>query len=94
MQPTSQGWKVFDAAIPVLTCSYSFGPAPANALAVGADGGLFVVSPPYHATEGAFEQLRQYGAVSGSAPGLRFNNIAPLFMVRDRRALRRWLAAE
>ena len=32
--------------------------------------------------------------LSGSAPGLRYNNIAPLFMVRDRRALRRWLAAE
>lgn len=31
---------------------------------------------------------------SGSAPGLRFNNIAPLFMVKDRKALRAWLAAE
>ncbi len=32
--------------------------------------------------------------LTGSAPGLRFNNVAPLFMVKDRRALRRWLAAE
>ena len=32
--------------------------------------------------------------VSGSAPGLRFNNIAPLFMVKDRNGLRAWLAAE
>ncbi len=31
---------------------------------------------------------------SGSAPGLRFNNIAPLFMVADKAALRRWLAEE
>jgi hypothetical protein len=31
---------------------------------------------------------------SGSAPGLRFNNIAPLFMVADRQALRRWIAEE
>lgn len=31
---------------------------------------------------------------SGSGPGLRFNNIAPLFMVEDRKALRRWIAQE
>jgi hypothetical protein len=31
---------------------------------------------------------------TGSAPGLRFNNVAPLFMVRDKAALRRWLAGE
>jgi hypothetical protein len=32
--------------------------------------------------------------LSGSAPGLRVNRIAPLFMVRDRPALRGWLAGE
>ncbi|HSQ03291.1 MAG TPA: hypothetical protein VLN59_04620, partial [Burkholderiales bacterium] len=32
--------------------------------------------------------------LSGSAPGLRFNNLAPLFMVKDKAALKRWLAAE
>lgn len=32
--------------------------------------------------------------LSRSAPGLRFNNLAPLFMVADKAALRRWLAAE
>jgi hypothetical protein len=32
--------------------------------------------------------------LSGSAPGLKFNNIAPLFMVKDKRALKSWLAAE
>lgn len=32
--------------------------------------------------------------LSGSAPGLRFNNVAPLFMVADKAALRRWLADE
>ena len=32
--------------------------------------------------------------LSGSAPGLRFNNIAPLFMVKDKARLRRWLADE
>jgi hypothetical protein len=33
-------------------------------------------------------------SASGSAPGLKFNNFASLFMVRDKRALKRWLAAE
>lgn len=33
-------------------------------------------------------------SVSGSGPGLRFNNIAPLFMVADKKALRRWIADE
>lgn len=32
--------------------------------------------------------------MSRSAPGLRFNNIAPLFMVADKAALRRWLTDE
>jgi hypothetical protein len=32
--------------------------------------------------------------LSDSAPGLRLNRIAPLFMVRDRPALRQWLANE
>lgn len=32
--------------------------------------------------------------LSDSAPGLRINRIAPLFMVRDRRALWQWLADE
>jgi hypothetical protein len=32
--------------------------------------------------------------LSKSAPGLRFNNIAPLFMVADKAALRRWFTEE
>jgi hypothetical protein len=32
--------------------------------------------------------------LTGSGPGLKFNNIAPLFMVKDKTALKRWLAAE
>ena len=32
--------------------------------------------------------------LSGSAPGLKFNNIAPLFMVQDKAALKRWLTAQ
>ncbi|MBK7662563.1 MAG: hypothetical protein IPJ21_03255 [Sterolibacteriaceae bacterium] len=201
MDKTPHGWNVFDAQTPILTYAYSFGPGIANALAVGCEGGLMVLSPPRKA-EGAFEDLERFGAVralvatnafhhmglakwkarcpaaelfapaqsiarverqtglrdiqpidnaraitgprldlvdmpfyktgevllrvdsahglvwyvtdvimnmrelprhplarlafrlSGSAPGLRYNNIAPLFMVRDKAALRRWLADE
>ncbi len=32
--------------------------------------------------------------LSGSGPGLKFNNLAPLFMVKDKSALRRWIAGE
>ena len=32
--------------------------------------------------------------LSRSAPGLKFNNVAPVFMVADKRALRRWVADE
>jgi hypothetical protein len=38
--------------------------------------------------------MRTLFRLSGSAPGLKFNNIAPLFMVRNKRALRRWIANE
>lgn len=32
--------------------------------------------------------------LSGSAPGLKYNNIAPLFMVKDKKALRQWFGDE
>ena len=202
MDSTANGWRIFDAQLPILTYAYSFGPGTANALAVGVGGGLVVISPPCHVASGVFEDLSRYGPVralvasnafhylglsewrarfpeatlfapwqsiarvekqtnlrgirplseaasitgprltltdmphyktgealvhiesergtvwyvtdivmnlpalpsnpllklmfklSGSGPGLKQNNIAPLFMVRDKTALRRWLAAE
>src|SRR5690349_2110778 len=63
MQMTQHGWQVFDADMPVLTYSYSFGPGIANALAVGAEGGLVVVSPPYRVTQSTFEALSKYAPV-------------------------------
>ena len=202
MQTTGLGWKVFAPHPPILTYEYSFGPGVANALAVGGENGLVVVSPPCHVDEGVFDQLAEYAPVralvasnafhhlglpewkahfpeaaifapsqaigrvqkrskltgvrplveaasiagprlelvdmpyyktgevlvridadrgrvwyvtdiimnmpvlprnpiakfvfwaSGSGPGLRFSNIAPLFMVKDKKALRRWIADE
>ena len=38
--------------------------------------------------------IRLIFRLSGSGPGPRFNNIAPLFMVKDKAALRRWLREE
>lgn len=202
MDKTPHGWNVVDAETPILTYEYSFGPGTANALAVGCQGGVVVISPPCKVPAGVVEDLGKFGAVralispnafhhmglaewkelfpeaglfapaqsiarverqsglrgiypvaeafaiagphlelvdmpyyktgeilvrietarglfwyvtdiimnmpvlpshplawllftlTGSAPGLRFNNIAPLFMVKDKVALRRWLVAE
>lgn len=202
MDATPNGWKIFDATVPILTYEYHFGGGTANSLAVGIEGGLEVVSPPSRAASGVFDDLSRYGPVralvasnafhylglagwkerlpeallfapkqsigrierqsklqgirplaeaapiagarvefadmphyrtgevlvrissergpvwyvtdivlnlpalppnpvfrllfglSGSAPGLKLNNIASLFMVRDKSALKRWLAAE
>ncbi len=202
MEPSRQNWNVFDPAAPILTCSYSFGPGVANALAARCEGGLIVVSPPPRIADNVFEDLQRYGPVralvapnafhhmgipawkrrfpdaavfapaqsiarverktglhgirplaeaaaiagprlqltdmphyrtgealvrtstdrglvwyvtdvimnmpalpahpvakmlfklSGSAPGLKYNNIASLFMVKNTKALKRWLAAE
>jgi hypothetical protein len=38
--------------------------------------------------------MKMLFSLSRSAPGLRFNNIGPIFMVKDKAALKRWLAAE
>ena len=61
MEATAHGWKIFDAQMPVLTCEYSFGPGVANALAVGGRTGLVVVSPPWRAATGVFDDLARFG---------------------------------
>jgi hypothetical protein len=202
MAKVNAGWTVLDSKLPLLTYHYSFGPGRANALAIGGDDGLIVISPPYRAPEAAFTELEAHGKIralvasnafhylglpawkarypdakvfapaqsiarvekrsriagilplaeakdisggnvelidmphyktgevlvranvgseivwyvtdvimnmpklpgpfpfslifkwSGSAPGLRLNGVAPLFMVKDKRALHRWLRDE
>src|ERR1700720_4231170 len=60
---TPHGWKIVDTELPILTYSYSFGPGIANALAVGVDEGLAVVSPPCNAADGVYDDLKVYGDV-------------------------------
>jgi len=202
LESTPHGWRVFARTPPVLIYTYSFGPGTANALAIGGDSGLLILSPPYRASAGVIDDLAHYGPVralvasnafhqmgipewkrrfpdvpvfapaqsiarverqtglagvqpvgkaatltgrnpelidmpfyrtgemlvrfdcehgrgwyvtdvimnlpevprhpifgtlfrlTGSAPGLRYNNVGPFFMVKNRKALRQWLASE
>ena len=75
MERTSRGWAVFDSDIPVLIYDILFGPARVNALAVGCDGGLIVVSPPYRARRDAFDDLERYGPVRGLAASNAFHHM-------------------
>ncbi|MGZ9014766.1 MAG: hypothetical protein ACXW2L_21165 [Burkholderiales bacterium] len=63
MQTTSATWTIFESDTPVLTYTYSFGPGMANALAVGGEGGLMVVSPPYRVQQKVFDEVESYGPV-------------------------------
>jgi hypothetical protein len=63
MPSTPHGWQILDAKLPVLTFEYSFGPGLATSLAVGVDGGIAVVSPPYKAAPGVYDDLSPYGDV-------------------------------
>lgn len=65
MATNPQAWKIFDAATPVLIHTYSFGPGTANALAVGVEGGLIVISPPCGAGDAVFDELARHGTVRG-----------------------------
>jgi hypothetical protein len=75
MQTTSHGWKVFDAHTPILTYEYSFGPGTANALAVGGQDGLVVVSPPCRVASGVFNDLAQYGRVRALVASNAFHHM-------------------
>jgi hypothetical protein len=71
----AQSWRVFDSDMPVLTCAYSFGPTVSNALAIGIEGGLVVVSPPYRARMDVFEALRDYGPVRALVASNSFHHM-------------------
>jgi hypothetical protein len=75
MEPTSRAWTVFDPDIPVLIHTYPFGPTRVNALAVGCEGGLLVLSPPYRAHPDTYENLERYGAVQGLVASNAFHHM-------------------
>jgi hypothetical protein len=59
----ASSWTVVEPSLPALTCTYSFGPGTANALAVAVDGGVVVVSPPFKPEERVFTELEKHGPV-------------------------------
>lgn len=63
MNQTHHGWRIFDAATPLLTYEYNFGAGNATAIAVGTGDGLVVISPPCRVSEGVFDDLAQFGPV-------------------------------
>ena len=75
MQATRSAWSVFSAELPVLTSTYAFGPAQVNALAVGGEGGLIVLSPPYRVQQRVFDELQAYGPVRGLVASNAFHNM-------------------
>jgi hypothetical protein len=75
MESTSPAWSVFDPEIPVLIHTYPFGPGRVNALAVGCEGGLIVLSPPYRAHRDTFDALQRHGPVRGLVATNAFHHV-------------------
>lgn len=105
MTTTTGRWTVFDGDVPPLAYDDTPGPGVERAIAVGGPEGLIVASPPCGVPAPAHDDLARYGDVKarlatdvfhtlGSAPGPRDNGVAPPFMMRDRRAVRRWPGAK
>jgi len=69
------GWTVFDANLPILTYTYSFGPGFANALALGGQQGIIVVSPPYRVAQSVYEDLERYGKVRALVASNAFHHM-------------------
>ena len=57
MKPIPDGWKVVGSDPLIAIFEYSFGPGTANALAVGVDGGVMVVSPPCRVSASVFDAV-------------------------------------
>jgi hypothetical protein len=75
MQATRSVWSVFNADLPVLVTAYRFGPARVNALAVGGQSGLIVLSPPYRVQQRVFDELASYGPVRALVASNAFHNM-------------------
>jgi hypothetical protein len=75
MSKTPNGWEILDEKLPILTYRYSFGPGLANALAVGVDGGLVVVSPPCKVEDGVYDDLKRFGDVKAVVASNGFHHL-------------------
>ncbi len=68
-------WEVLDAAFPLWTWPYSFGSGRANALAIGIEGGLAVVSPPCNVPDAAYDAVREKGPVKALVASNAFHHL-------------------
>ncbi len=72
---TSNGWKRLGADPLIAVCDYSFGPGRANALAVGVDGGVVVVSPPCRVADSVLDEVAEFGSVRALVSSNRFHHL-------------------
>ena len=70
---TSDDWKQLGADPLIAVCDYSFGPGRANALAVGVDGGVIVVSPPCR--ESVLDAAAGFGSVRALVASNAFHHM-------------------
>jgi hypothetical protein len=68
-------WTPVSDDLPLLVCSYSFGPGYAIALAAPCDGGYVVVSPPCNAPESTFAGIEKRGKVRALVASNAFHNM-------------------
>jgi len=72
---TSDGWKQVGADPLIAVCDYSFGPGRANALAVGVDGGVIVISPPCRVAESVLDAAAGFGSVRALVASNAFHHM-------------------
>jgi hypothetical protein len=76
-------WNVAEPSLPAWTCTYSFGPGIASALAIAVEGGVAVVSPPAGATEKVFAAVQEHGAVRAIIAPNAFHHVGlPVWKAR------------
>ena len=63
MTSTFGGWKQLGSDPLIAVFEYSFGPGTANALAVGVESGVIVVSPPCRVTDSVLDAAAALGSV-------------------------------
>jgi len=72
---SSNGWKQLGADPLIAVCGYSFGHGRANALAVGVDGGVIVVSPPCRVAGSVLDAAAGFGSVRALVASNAFHHM-------------------